>query len=391
MPEGYRKNALRNHKGEIILPQTTASMVSEESERRFVDNIEKTILNKLATEENRVNELITNADDLSAMSKVSDELILLADVMPDDLYKWTTNMKVLERLIPFVDPIILGIGSSPRVLSTDTGIYYELFINDEDPDNPKLIIRPTDTVNIVSQPENYFRGDRWTVPSNAPDVKIRIPLSNLNYSIDKSVVLTRNNILNESSSSPEDFENIKNGIEGIFYNSADANSLAQISLNFKLDEYLREVVGKGLENSFKRLKITLQEQTKTAGKKSRTQLYFNGNPSMPVRETSLDGTYEEIEFSHLSWVTNIDSDFMQDITNQSGEITLVAYSEKGDGLSITNPELTVYIENPYKGQTVIAQKDKLGDFSILDWALATEDEDRNYRSVGGAVTDGTQL
>ena len=43
--EGYNKTVLRNHKGEVLLPRTTASMVGEESDRRFVDNVEKTLLN----------------------------------------------------------------------------------------------------------------------------------------------------------------------------------------------------------------------------------------------------------------------------------------------------------------------------------------------------------
>ena len=45
--EGYIKTRLVNNKGEQILPWTTASLVSEESDKRFVDNVEKEILNKI--------------------------------------------------------------------------------------------------------------------------------------------------------------------------------------------------------------------------------------------------------------------------------------------------------------------------------------------------------
>ena len=56
--EGYKKTAFINHKGETLFPWTTASMVSEESDRRFVDNIEKKTLNKIATGGTALDEIL---------------------------------------------------------------------------------------------------------------------------------------------------------------------------------------------------------------------------------------------------------------------------------------------------------------------------------------------
>lgn len=185
--EGYNKTILRNHKGEVLLPRTTSSMVSEESDRRFVDNVEKTLLNTLAINSEALSELIKNAQSLGSLSSVDIQLLNLLDTVPNDLQEWRATLEDLSVLRDKVPELLDSLVAPPRLVSETSKKTYILQVDDTDLGKPKIVLALENAVS--QQPEEYKIGDQWLVGQSAPDVKISIPLN-------KIAVIKRSSLVN---------------------------------------------------------------------------------------------------------------------------------------------------------------------------------------------------
>lgn len=190
--EGYNKTTLRNHKGEVLLPRTTASMVSEESDRRFVDNVEKTLLNTIAINSEALSELIKNSQSLGALASVDIQLLNLLDTVPNDLQEWKATLEDLSVLRDKVPEILHSLVAPPMLLSDTSKKTYMLQVDDTDLAKPKLVIVQQNAVS--QQPEGYKAGDEWFVGPSAPDVKISVPL-------DKIAIIKNNSLANFATGS----------------------------------------------------------------------------------------------------------------------------------------------------------------------------------------------
>lgn len=125
----YNKTILRDENGVILLPQTTASMVSEEPDRRFVDNVEKSLINSLA--DNRVA--------IEALSAHYAELVLLAEntdmLLPDSqvqiaLQGILANIEALSRISVHIDSLVAIANGSIQIPSTTSESTYALSVDD---------------------------------------------------------------------------------------------------------------------------------------------------------------------------------------------------------------------------------------------------------------------
>lgn len=364
--EGYKKTALKNHKGEIILPQTAASMVSEESDRRFVDNVEKTILNKLAVEGTAIDELIANAQAITALSREELTILNLVDTMPNNFLEWGLQLEELNRLTPFIDDLLNNLGSIATISSTTTGAPYSIQVNDTNPDDLKIVLSVVS--DLISQPDDYNVGTTWSVPETAPDVKILIPTNAVRFYSTGLTILPYDQFKVRPAVSAAVLANLVNGVENTEVSAAGDN-MPQALVTFKVKDELKRVLGMDdLENSITRMNLEISTRPTTSSV-TNTYTYQDKNVVQPVRRNTVKGSYSRNSFSHLTWTSSIDAGFMKNILNGDGTIALNVSGDRNSSISLTSPYLEVWIENPYKGKTLVATTGKVGEFSILDWEV----------------------
>lgn len=151
---GHRKSILRDKDGKILLPLTTASMVSEEPDRRFVDRVEKSLLHSLSD----------NQVQLEALSEVYTELVLIA-ANADALILDEERKEAMEILSASVADLALLVQNIQLLLDiANNGVVlngnyvdgensipkqYAIYVDDTtDPDNPVVKAQ-----EIVDEPE----------------------------------------------------------------------------------------------------------------------------------------------------------------------------------------------------------------------------------------------
>ena len=366
--EGYNKTVLRNHKGEVLLPHTTSSMVSEESDRRFVDNVEKTLLNTIAINSEAIFELIKNSQSLGALSSVDIQLLNLLDTVPNDLQEWQMTLEDLSVLRDKVPELLNNLVAPPTILSDTSGKTYVLQIDDTDLDNPKIVVALQNAVN--QQPEGYKIGDEWLVGESAPDVKISIPL-------DKIAIIKNNSLINFAAGSTaegltgDDIDKIFSDL-GYQVASNQASILPQAYITFDVANTLKTYFQTDLSQTIKKftLKVGVKPNNATAVK---TQAFSQGELIQPVRANTDKTTFTQASFSGLTWQMSIDKDFIDNFLNGAGKIALLSYVDGNAATKdfyVNKPTLDIFIENPYKGKSITAIADQTGDFNILDWQLA---------------------
>lgn len=366
--EGYIKTRLVNHKGEQILPWTTASLVSEESDKRFVDNVEKEILNKIATEKVAIDELVNNYQALSALASEELSILNLIDTVPTDLYEWGDTLGSLAIMKPFAEQIISSLGASPEVTSTRSGYTYSIQVNDENESSPYLTLVKTDTGEV--QPSSYTEGDMWYVPMNAPDVKVEVPVSRIVFSNNKKTILTFAEGLLAAGVNATVMQNIVNGAQNEGTKSTGEN-IAQIFAQFDTSQYLSSAFGlQDLDSTITRFNLEVLSQPLGTTTLAKTQMYLTGNVVQPTREATRRNDYTTNTFTHLTWQTSLDSTFIKkDFLNNQGIAAVSVYGGAGSEVSISKPKLTIHITNPYRGKALVAKKTQTGEFNILDWKV----------------------
>lgn len=368
--EGYNKTVLRNHKGEVLLPRTTASMVSEESDRRFVDNVEKTLLNTIAVNSEAISELIKNAQSIGALSSVDIQLLNLLDTVPDDLQEWKATLEDLSVLRDKVPELLYSLVAPPRLISDTSKKTYMLQIDDTDLDNPRIIIVQENAVN--QQPEGYKAGDEWFVGESAPDVKISVPLN-------KIAIIKNSSLVNFAAGEAaegltgDDIDKIFSDL-GHQVSSDQESVLPQAYISFDVVNTLETHFQTDLSQTIKKftLKVGVKPDNATAVK---TQAFSQGELIQPVRTNTDKTTFTQASFSGLTWQMSIDGDFINNFLNGAGKIALLSYVDGNAATKdfyINKPTLDIFIENPYKGKSITAIADQEGEFNILDWELVED-------------------
>lgn len=366
--EGYNKTILRNHKGEVLLPYTTSSMVGEESDRRFVDNVEKTLLNTIAINSEAISELIKNSQSLGALSSVDIQLLNLLDTVPNDLQEWQMTLEDLSALRDKVPELLNSLVAPPTIVSDTSRKTYVLQIDDTDLDKPKIVIALQNAVN--QQPEGYKIGDEWLVGKSAPDVKISIPLN-------KIAIIKNNSLINFAAGSAATGltgDNIDKIFSDLGYQVASdqASVLPQAYISFDVANTLKTYFQTDLSQKIKKftLKVGVKPNNAAAVK---TQAFSQGELIQPVRTNTNKTAFTQASFSGLTWQMSIDEDFINNFLNGAGKIALLSYvdgSAATKDFYINKPTLDIFIENPYKGKSITAIADQMEDFNILDWQLA---------------------
>jgi len=142
-----RKTILRDNNGITLLPRTTASMVSEEPDRRFIDNTEKGVLNVLTDKAPALSDLADLVNEIRLMADHIDELVNLLDGR-ETLQEIGENGELFTSLIPLIPELNNLLHGVAQVRSTSTSILYRLDVDDTDPENPKLNLIPVDETPV---------------------------------------------------------------------------------------------------------------------------------------------------------------------------------------------------------------------------------------------------
>lgn len=368
--EGYKKTELKNHLGQILLPLTTATMVSEEPDRRFVDNIEKILLNKLATEEDAVVSLVENVHELVALASQETVILKMIEDLPNNIADFGRIIDELNVLTPHTEEILEKLTASPVVHSATSNLSYSIGVDDRDPLNPILTLIKQET--MVTQPLTYRKGDIWKVGENAPDVLLRIPIQEITTSVNRKTILTFDEGLESQKLSDPEVENIMNGVQNRFV-SSKGDFIPQIFSVFDVKNYIEKVLSKGLEDTITRYRIEVLTRPGENTLKAVTQAYVGGNVVQPTRESLKREDYTSQSFSNMTWEVTTSPEFVKEFLNEVGKAALVTYGASNSSVGIAKPKLEVYIKNPYIGKTLEATRNMEGPFNILDWSI-TENE-----------------
>lgn len=364
--EGFIKTSLTDHKGRIILPRTTSSMVSEEPERRFIDSEEKAM----------IYELTANKDNLLSISKKGTEIIALADRSQDILnmidfteMDWQSVSDRLEAMEPILfhkEEILDLVENNLFAFSPTTSARYFITVDDSNPDDVKLALTIDDTK--VTEPIDYVVGDTWEVSNSASDVKIDVPLMSVHGTSNSPVILTFDEALAKKPDE-KDIINVNNGLPfGV--KVSDTKNIAQMHVLFDVEKYIKEQFPKEesimeLINGFDATILMKPDETGTV---SRSQMFRDKEYASPIRSSINKNAYEEAKYSNILWSVTHDDKWL----NNKGVAGIVVYGSGGHGIYSSRPSLTVRMTNPYKGKKLRAIKPMGEKFNILDWTLVEE-------------------
>lgn len=362
MLEGFLKSQLVDAKGNILLPRTTASMVSEEPNRRFLDSEEKAMIYEMSIKKDEYLSLVRVAPSLVSLANREQEIINLVESSVD----WQDVESKLERLEPILtyqDQLIEIAKNDLFAMSPTTLSRYFISIDDTDPLDPKIKLTIDDS--RVSEPFQYKAGDTWEVPALANDVKVKIPFSKIVQAKDKDVVLMLSDIQNLDDSSEPEKDNVRAG-SALTVTAKSNTAIGQASVSFDVQDYLTEAFGNSaIHELITRFKLNVLIRPDSIGTIARAQIFRNKEVVSPIRPSINKDNFELAEFNSLTWSVSHDDAWL----NGEGKAHIVVYGGRGSGMSMASPYLEVDISNPYKGKTLVAEKDMDKEFNILDWRV----------------------
>lgn len=364
--KGYKKVHIRDHQGNILFPETHADMVRETLDRRFVDNIEKILLNKLGANEDVVNMLFGNAEQLRNLSSQADAILRVVSTIPADLADVLNNVDQLSRLLPYQNEL-LSLLDREAIVYNSNGLPYEMKVDDSDPKNPKLVLVKVD--EMLNQPQFYVKGDTWTVSPKAPLVKVVMKPSKISFDTSRKTILTYANGKGLPAINGAVLSNIVNGAQDEIV-SSEGENIPQAYVSYDVADELFSIFAiKGLTSTIRDFQVEVLTQPMNAGRYVNTQMMLNENVVQPTREIMQQSDYSAASFQLGTWTTTITPDFIQGLLNKDNTIAMVSYGAKNSSISISKPSLVLWIANPYVGKTLVATKNMGSEFSIRDWAI----------------------
>lgn len=371
--EKIKKTKIKDQNGRLIFPETSAEMVRETEERRFISDTDLSAIapfgSKGEDEEYFSSYLVNNRTSIEALVNNEAKINTMAETTPSNLDDLVFTIEELSYLVGKREEVeeALSPGGWRKIRASESGNIYSLDIDDSDRENPKLVILP-DITDIDSQPTSYKKGDIWTVKTTAPPVSFSIPISEVRTDTSKSVVFSLGqDYFEKGEKLSEDLvQDLINGVQNVSV-EAKGDKLPQAIVLFDVENFLEKAFEK--EN----LSDTIQDFTmKIYAKKevgdTLSQIYFDKNLITPVREVGDTSEFQSITFQKLTWTTRITDNFVSSwLNNDLGKAGLAVYGREGGKINISRPSLKLTIENPYRGQVLEATRDMDKEFNILDW------------------------
>lgn len=373
MSNNFKQVRLQDHHGKTIIPLGLATWIMETPDRRFVDNIEKSLLNSIATKEDALVSLIERSPEIIALAMKERELLDLAEKMPSDAWGLMEDLDELRKLKPVTNQLLeLSTGVAPIIRAATSDNKYRMTVDDSNPED--VTIKLTLEGDFTVQPSFYQKGDVWKVSPQAAPVRIDVEPEFLSVraSTDGRTIKTLDEFMKVETVSSNIKDDIVNGLRERLFEGT-STTIPQILTSFNLVDYINTVFPKDIfgetpeEVISKVSSFTLVHLAQSSSEKSpiNTQMYHGNNVVDPVRSSTRNREYAIHRFSFDDW-SNPHPEWAQ-----KGIVSTVSYGDFAGQVAIAKPSLSVEIENPYKGLELeaIRETDPVKGFDIRDWKI----------------------
>lgn len=365
--EGYLKTQLSDHQGNILFPETSADVVRESPNRRFVSYVEAKVLGEFAGNPDVAKMLVENGTSIRALVDNEPRLSVLLDQVPSNFDDITYTVEELGFLLQYKQDLLDLVGAPVKLVSKDSGLVYLMVVDDSDLGNPVVKLE-RDYSAGSGQPASYTKGQTWTVEADAPDVHISIPIERAVFENLSDTILPFGEGLAKTPVPENILQDLVNGKEDIVV-SAKEGKIPQIISFYNIKKFLEDNLP-GEANELKISSFISRSMAKHIDKQSFAQTYMNGNIVQPVRTVSNTGGYTDIVFQDITWTNSLSEEFLNGWMNGEGIVAEVLFGQANGSISLTRPSLEISMKNPYIGMTITAQKDMEESFNILDWKIS---------------------
>ena len=393
---------------QIIFPETHADAVHTTKQRMFVNAAEKKTINMMVgsplldfdqeDQKTKFDKLFELSDNIDAIKD------LINNISTD---KFNYILYNIDKLQPIISSDnlqrLLSLLDQPdkydlAVVPGSDGNFYKMSVepihSDDGPTEYKQIysrfepslIEPN--IGAIYVPQTYSAGEVWKVPLGAENIKLNVPLGN-------GILVTDNSLRNGQIDTWEDILTDDKKLKVNYYSSIDQNVRFDPAENSSPYFWMIWNIGKFLKDA---LKITYQKediQDKYEDIKSKIVNFTESLSYRPLQtgavtklQPYINNTYYEnhVEENGDSTlllnqsitpneigmgINNIDTDSL--FNGDKEQIATILKSSEESSFEFSRPNLTIEIENPFKGKTLkcINSSDGTG-FKLSDWKIEDE-------------------
>lgn len=390
---------------QIIFPETHADAVHTTKQRMFVNAAEKKTINMMVgsplldfdqeDQKTKFDKLFELSDNIDAIKD------LINNISTD---KFNYILYNIDKLQPIVSSDnlqrLLSLLDQPdkydlAVVPGNDGNFYKMSVepiyHDDAPTEYKQIysrfepslVEPN--IGAIYVPQTYAAGEIWKVPLGAENIKLNIPLS-------KGILVTDNSLRNGQIDTWEDILADDKKLKVTYYSSIDQNVRFDPSENSSPYFWMVWNVGQFLKDA---LKITYQKEdiqkeyedikskivnfTESlsyrplqTGAVTKLQPYINNTYYENHIEENGDSTLllnQSITPNEIGMgINNIDTDIL--FNGDKEQVATILKGGEESSFEFSRPNLTIEIENPFKGKTLkcINSSDGTG-FKLSDWKI----------------------
>lgn len=390
---------------QVIFPETHADAVHTTKQRMFVNAAEKKTINMMVgsplldfdqeDQKTKFDKLFELSDNIDAIKD------LINNISTD---KFNYILYNIDKLQPIVSSDnlqrLLSLLDQPdkydlAVVPGNDGNFYKMSVepiyHDDAPTEYKQIysrfepslVEPN--IGAIYVPQTYAAGEIWKVPLGAENIKLNIPLS-------KGILVTDNSLRNGQIDTWEDILADDKKLKVTYYSSIDQNVRFDPSENSSPYFWMVWNVGQFLKDA---LKITYQKEdiqkeyedikskivnfTESlsyrplqTGAVTKLQPYINNTYYENHIEENGDSTLllnQSITPNEIGMgINNIDTDIL--FNGDKEQVATILKGGEESSFEFSRPNLTIEIENPFKGKTLkcINSSDGTG-FKLSDWKI----------------------
>lgn len=390
---------------QIIFPETHADAVHTTKQRMFVNAAEKKTINMMVgsplldfdqeDQKTKFDKLFELSDNIDAIKD------LINNISTD---KFNYILYNIDKLQPIVSSDnlqrLLSLLDQPdkydlAVVPGSDGNFYKMSVepiyHDDAPTEYKQIysrfepslVEPN--IGAIYVPQTYAAGEIWKVPLGAENIKLNIPLS-------QGILVTDNSLRNGQIDTWEDILADDKKLKVTYYSSIDQNVRFDPSENsspyfwmvWNVGQFLKDALKityqkEDIQNEYEDIKSKIVNFTESlsyrplqTGAVTKLQPYINNTYYENHIEENGDSTLllnQSITPNEIGMgINNINTDIL--LNGDKEQVATILKGSEESSFEFSRPNLTIEIENPFKGKTLkcINSSDGTG-FKLSDWKI----------------------
>lgn len=390
---------------QIIFPETHADAVHTTKQRMFVNAAEKKTINMMVgsplldfdqeDQKTKFDKLFELSDNIDAIKD------LINNISTD---KFNYILYNIDKLQPIISSDnlqrLLSLLDQPdkydlAVVPGSDGNFYKMSVepiyHDDAPTEYKQIysrfepslVEPN--IGAIYVPQTYAAGEIWKVPLGAENIKLNIPLS-------QGILVTDNSLRNGQIDTWEDILADDKKLKVTYYSSIDQNVRFDPSENsspyfwmvWNVGQFLKDALKityqkEDIQNEYEDIKSKIVNFTESlsyrplqTGAVTKLQPYINNTYYENHIEENGDSTLllnQSITPNEIGMgINNINTDIL--LNGDKEQVATILKGSEESSFEFSRPNLTIEIENPFKGKTLkcINSSDGTG-FKLSDWKI----------------------